>query len=185
SGAPAALGLELRGVSDDGQASRRAPTARRPRGPLPSDLPCVLGVGAVRSAAGVRPRRPRSPRVGGHDPPPTSAACAALGGGAPRLGPTDDLRAGQSPRRSGAPVPTPGLPARVDHDLHPPHRLGPEVARQGLMRLRAHLGVFLVCLGLVAVWIWPLASDPAHLVHDNTDTRLFSWVMISVFRNLL
>ena len=53
------------------------------------------------------------------------------------------------------------------------------------MRIRAHLGVFLVCLGLVAVWTWPLARDPAHFVPDNTDPRLFSWVMISVFRNLL
>jgi hypothetical protein len=51
--------------------------------------------------------------------------------------------------------------------------------------LRAHLGAFLVCLGLVSVWTWPLAGDPAHLVPDNTDPRLFSWVMISVFRNLL
>jgi len=53
------------------------------------------------------------------------------------------------------------------------------------VKLRAHLGVFLVCLGLVALWTWPLAGDPAHLVPDNTDPRLFSWVMISVFRNLL
>jgi hypothetical protein len=51
--------------------------------------------------------------------------------------------------------------------------------------VRAHLGVFLSCLGLVALWTWPLASDPAHLVPDNTDPRLFSWVMISVFRHLL
>ena len=53
------------------------------------------------------------------------------------------------------------------------------------MKLRAHLGVFLVCLGLIALWTWPLARDPAHLVPDNTDPRLFSWVMISVFRNLV
>jgi hypothetical protein len=53
------------------------------------------------------------------------------------------------------------------------------------VKLRAHLGAFLVCLGLVALWTWPLAGDPAHLVPDNTDPRLFSWVMISVFRNLL
>jgi hypothetical protein len=50
---------------------------------------------------------------------------------------------------------------------------------------RAHLGVFLLCLGLVAVYTRPLAWHPAHLVPDNTDPRLFSWVMISVFRNLL
>jgi hypothetical protein len=53
------------------------------------------------------------------------------------------------------------------------------------VKLRAHLAVFLVCLALVAGWTWPLAGDPAHLVPDNTDPRLFSWVMISVFRNLL
>jgi hypothetical protein len=53
------------------------------------------------------------------------------------------------------------------------------------VRPRAHLGVYLVCLALVAFWTWPLAHDPAHLVPDNTDPRLFSWVMISVFRNLL
>ena len=56
---------------------------------------------------------------------------------------------------------------------------------RGAVKLRAHLGVFLVCLGLIALWTWPLARDPAHLVPDNTDPRLFSWVMISVFRNLL
>lgn len=53
------------------------------------------------------------------------------------------------------------------------------------MRLRVHLAVYAACLGLVARWTWPLAGDPAHLVLDNTDPRLFSWVMISVFRNLL
>jgi hypothetical protein len=53
------------------------------------------------------------------------------------------------------------------------------------VKLRAHLGAFLLSLALVVVWTWPLARDPAHLVPDNTDPRLFSWVMISVFRNLL
>ena len=53
------------------------------------------------------------------------------------------------------------------------------------MKLRAHLGAYLACLALIALWTWPLARDPAHLVPDNTDPRLFSWVMISVFRNLL
>jgi Interleukin-like EMT inducer len=50
---------------------------------------------------------------------------------------------------------------------------------------RAHLLVFALALGLVAAYTWPLARDPAHLVPDVTDTRLFSWVMLSVFRNLL
>ena len=53
------------------------------------------------------------------------------------------------------------------------------------MKLRAHLGAYLACLALIALWTWPLAGDPSHLVPDNTDPRLFSWVMISVFRNLL
>ncbi len=53
------------------------------------------------------------------------------------------------------------------------------------MKLRVHLAVYAICLGLVALWTWPLAHDPAHLVPDNTDPRLFSWVMISVFRNLI
>ena len=53
------------------------------------------------------------------------------------------------------------------------------------MKLRAHLGAYFASLALVVLWTWPLAHDPAHLVPDNTDPRLFSWVMISVFRNLL
>jgi hypothetical protein len=53
------------------------------------------------------------------------------------------------------------------------------------VKLRAHLGAYLAALVLVGLWTWPLARDPAHLVPDNTDPRLFSWVMISVFRNLL
>jgi hypothetical protein len=53
------------------------------------------------------------------------------------------------------------------------------------MKLRIHLAVYAVCLALVAIWTWPLVRHPAHLVPDNTDPRLFSWIMISVFRNLL
>jgi hypothetical protein len=53
------------------------------------------------------------------------------------------------------------------------------------VRLRAHLGIFALCLALVALATWPLARDPAHLVPHNTDPRLFSWVMLSVFHNLL
>ncbi len=53
------------------------------------------------------------------------------------------------------------------------------------MRLRGHLAVFLLALSLVAVYTWPLVRDPAHLVPDNTDPKLFTWVMLSVFRNLL
>lgn len=53
------------------------------------------------------------------------------------------------------------------------------------MKLRVHLGVYAACLVLIACWTWPLARDPGHLVPDNTDPRLFGWVMLSVFRNLL
>jgi hypothetical protein len=51
--------------------------------------------------------------------------------------------------------------------------------------LRAHLGVFVLLLALVAVYSWPLATDPAHLLPPDTDGRLFTWVMLSVFENLL
>ncbi len=53
------------------------------------------------------------------------------------------------------------------------------------MKLRVHLGVYVACLALIACWTWPLVLHPGHLVPNNTDPRLFSWVMISVFRNLL
>ena len=58
-------------------------------------------------------------------------------------------------------------------------------ARAAAVKLRAHLGAYLACLALIALWTWPLAHDPAHLVPDNTDPRLFSWVIDLVFRNLL
>ena len=50
------------------------------------------------------------------------------------------------------------------------------------MKLPVHLGVYVACLALIACWTWPLALDP---MPDNTDPRLFSWVILSVFRNLL
>ena len=53
------------------------------------------------------------------------------------------------------------------------------------MKLRIHLGVYAACLILIAWWTWPLARHPGHFVPDNTDPRLFSWIMISVFRNLV
>jgi hypothetical protein len=52
------------------------------------------------------------------------------------------------------------------------------------VRRRTHLAVFLLWLGLVAVYTWPLARDPAHLWPDNHDPRLFTWVMLTIFRNL-
>ncbi len=53
------------------------------------------------------------------------------------------------------------------------------------MSRRAHLAVALLWLGLVCLYTWPLARDPAHLWPENHDPRLFTWVMLSVFRNLL
>jgi Interleukin-like EMT inducer len=50
---------------------------------------------------------------------------------------------------------------------------------------RIHLGVYAACLILIAWWTWPLVQHPGHFVPNNTDPRLFSWVMISVFRNLV
>src|SRR5262245_35553595 len=52
------------------------------------------------------------------------------------------------------------------------------------MRLRARVAVFLLFVGLVAVYTWPLARDPAHLWADNHDSRLFTWVMLTIARNL-
>jgi hypothetical protein len=50
---------------------------------------------------------------------------------------------------------------------------------------RAHLGVGLLFLALVALYTWPLITDLAHLWPDNHDPRLFTWVMLTIFRNLL
>jgi Interleukin-like EMT inducer len=52
------------------------------------------------------------------------------------------------------------------------------------MRARTHLAVFVLFLGLVALYTWPLARDPAHLWPENHDPRLFTWVMLTVARNL-
>jgi len=52
------------------------------------------------------------------------------------------------------------------------------------VRLRTHLAVFGLWLGLVALYTWPLARDPAHLWPANHDPRLFTWVMLTIFRNL-
>jgi len=53
------------------------------------------------------------------------------------------------------------------------------------MRLRGHLAVFLLFVGLVAVSTWPLARDPGHLPPSNVDPRVFVWTLITVFRNLV
>jgi hypothetical protein len=53
------------------------------------------------------------------------------------------------------------------------------------LKLRAHLGVYALFVALVAVYTWPLASDPARLLPNNVDPRLFSWVMLTAFGNLV
>ena len=50
---------------------------------------------------------------------------------------------------------------------------------------RVHLAVFVLMLGLVMLYTWPLVSDPAHLFPDNPDPRTLTWVTLTVFRNLL
>src|SRR5262245_56470861 len=52
------------------------------------------------------------------------------------------------------------------------------------MSARAHLAVFALFLGLVALSTWPLASDPPHLCPDNHYPRLFTWVILTIVRNL-
>jgi hypothetical protein len=42
-----------------------------------------------------------------------------------------------------------------------------------------------VFLALVGFYTWPLARDPGHLLPANVDPRLFSWVMLTIFRNLV
>ena len=53
------------------------------------------------------------------------------------------------------------------------------------MRVRAHLGVYALFVALVLVYTWPLVSDPARLLPENADPRLFSWVMLTAFANLV
>jgi hypothetical protein len=53
------------------------------------------------------------------------------------------------------------------------------------MRLRGHLAVFLLFVGLVAVYTWPLARDPGHLLPGFVDPQVFAWTLITVFRNLV
>jgi hypothetical protein len=49
----------------------------------------------------------------------------------------------------------------------------------------AHAGVYGLFLTLVAAYSWPLVTDPAHLLPPNGDPRLFSWVLLTIFRNLV
>jgi hypothetical protein len=52
------------------------------------------------------------------------------------------------------------------------------------MTLRGHAVVLGLFGGLVALYTWPLAADPAHLLPNNHDPRLYAWVMPTIFRNL-
>jgi hypothetical protein len=50
---------------------------------------------------------------------------------------------------------------------------------------RLHLSVFLLMLGLVALYTWPLVTDLAHLFPDNPDPRTLGWEMLTVAHNLV
>jgi hypothetical protein len=52
------------------------------------------------------------------------------------------------------------------------------------MTAAAHAGVYGLFLALTAAYTWPLVMDPAHLLPPNGDPRLFSWVLLTIFRNL-
>jgi hypothetical protein len=53
------------------------------------------------------------------------------------------------------------------------------------MKPRAHVGVVALFLGLVTLCTWPMMRSLTAFPLDDTDHRLFSWVMLTVFRNLL
>jgi hypothetical protein len=53
------------------------------------------------------------------------------------------------------------------------------------MSARAHAAAFLGYLALVVFYTWPLASDPAHLIAPSIDPRLFTWVLLTMWGNLL
>jgi len=57
--------------------------------------------------------------------------------------------------------------------------------RPAWSRLGAHAGIFALFLGLVGLYTWPLALDPARLLPDHHDPRMFGWVMLNIFGNLL
>ena len=50
---------------------------------------------------------------------------------------------------------------------------------------RAHLGVFVLLLGGVILYTWPLVTDLPHLYPDNPDARVLTWAMVTAFRNLV
>ncbi len=53
------------------------------------------------------------------------------------------------------------------------------------MTLGTHLRIGALFLTLVSVYTWPLVCDPAHLLPAGADPRLFSWVLLTMFRNLV
>jgi hypothetical protein len=50
---------------------------------------------------------------------------------------------------------------------------------------RAHPAIFVLILGAVVLYTWPLVTDLAHLYPDNPDARVLTWAMITAFRNLV
>src|SRR5262249_31072564 len=53
------------------------------------------------------------------------------------------------------------------------------------LKLRGHLLVLLLFVGLVSLYTWPLITAPGHLLPNNHDPRLYGWVMPTLFRNLV
>jgi interleukin-like EMT inducer protein len=60
----------------------------------------------------------------------------------------------------------------------------PTVPRRGRLTALQHLGVYGAFLGLAAVYTWPLVTNLGSLLPPNGDPRLFSWVLVTIFRNL-
>lgn len=50
---------------------------------------------------------------------------------------------------------------------------------------RAHVTVLALFVVLVGLYTWPLARSPVEFASDQTDERLFTWVLLSVARNLV
>jgi hypothetical protein len=53
------------------------------------------------------------------------------------------------------------------------------------VRPSAHVAVGLVLLALVTIYTWPIAQSAIALPPDETDHQLFSWVMVTIARNLV
>lgn len=59
------------------------------------------------------------------------------------------------------------------------------MSRSSRVALGHHLAILALFCGLVALYTWPLVLDPAHLLPNHHDSRIFTWIMLTVFRNLL